>query len=195
MELTTRTTYFANTGTENTLQAFQLARDRAEELGIHKIIVATSSGATGALAVEFFTGFEVIVVSHAAGFREPNTQELTDENRSKIEARGAKIHTATHVLGGINRAIRRKFDTYQVDEIIAATLRLIGQGFKVACETALMAADAGLARCDEPVISIAGTNSGADTAVVLIPANSQSFFDLRVLEIICQPAPGHPGFA
>jgi hypothetical protein len=56
---------------------------------------------------------------------------------------------------------------------------------------ALMAADAGLVRTDELVLAIAGTGRGADTAVVLKPANAQTFFDLRFLEIICMPAPGH----
>jgi hypothetical protein len=57
----------------------------------------------------------------------------------------------------------------------------------------LMAADAGLVRTDEAVIAVAGTGRGADTAAVLKPTNAQSFFDLRFLEIICMPAPGHPG--
>ena len=52
---------------------------------------------------------------------------------------------------------------------------------------ALMAADAGLVRTNEEIVAIAGTGRGADTAVVLRPANAQNFFDLRVLEIICKP--------
>jgi hypothetical protein len=62
----------------------------------------------------------------------------------------------------------------------------------VVAELALMAADAGLVRTDEPVISVAGSGRGADTAAVLKPANAQAFFDLRFLEILCMPAPGHP---
>jgi len=58
---------------------------------------------------------------------------------------------------------------------------------KVACEIALMAADAGLVRTDEDVISIAGTGRGADTAVVLRPVNTRNFFDLKVKEILCKP--------
>ncbi|MBA7684669.1 hypothetical protein ES703_93075 [subsurface metagenome] len=46
---------------------------------------------------------------------------------------------------------------------------------KVACEIAVMAADAGLIRSDEEIISVAGTHAGggkggADTAIVLQPA-------------------------
>jgi hypothetical protein len=58
----------------------------------------------------------------------------------------------------------------------------------VAVELALMAADAGLVRTDRDVISAGGTMSGVDTALVLRPANSFRFFDLKVREMICKPA-------
>lgn len=191
MELTKPITYFLTPGDVNTRRTFELARERALELEIKTILVASSSGNTGALAAEFFTGFEVIVVSHSVGFREANLQELTDDNRKRIELLSGRILTATHALGGVNRAIRRKFNTYQVDEIIASTLKIFGQGMKVAFEIALMAADGGAVRTDRPVLCITGTNTGADTAVVLIPAYSQSFFDIQLMEIICLPSTGH----
>jgi len=37
------------------------------------------------------------------------------------------------------------------------------------------------------VISIGGSGHGADTALVLQPANVQDFFDVKVREIICKP--------
>ncbi|MDQ1352131.1 MAG: uncharacterized protein QG657_2437, partial [Acidobacteriota bacterium] len=40
----------------------------------------------------------------------------------------------------------------------------------------------------EDVISIGGTGKGADTALVIQPANSFHFFDLKVKETICKPA-------
>jgi hypothetical protein len=58
---------------------------------------------------------------------------------------------------------------------------------KVICEMAAMASDSGLIRTDEEVIIIAGTGKGADTAVVMQPAHSQDFFDMRIKEIICKP--------
>jgi hypothetical protein len=66
-------------------------------------------------------------------------------------------------------------------------LRVFGQGTKVVCEIALMAADAGLVRTDEDVVVIGGTGRGADTVVVLRPVNSTDFFDLKVKEILCKP--------
>jgi hypothetical protein len=83
--------------------------------------------------------------------------------------------------------VRKKLGTYLTDEIIAYALRTFGQGVKVCAEIAMMAADAGLVRVGEPCIVIAGTGQGADTAVVLIPANAQQFFDMRVMEILAKP--------
>jgi len=51
-----------------------------------------------------------------------------------------------------------------------------------------MAADAGLVRTDEDIISMGGTARGIDAALVLQPANSSSIFDLKVKEVICKPA-------
>ena len=51
----------------------------------------------------------------------------------------------------------------------------------------IMAADAGLVRTDEDIIAIAGSGRGADTAVVMRPANAHDFFDLKVREILCKP--------
>lgn len=83
--------------------------------------------------------------------------------------------------------MNKKFNTIQVDEIIAHVLRLFGAGVKVACECACMAADAGLIRTDREVIALGGNGGGADTAVVLLPGNTHRFFDTRVREIICKP--------
>jgi len=64
------------------------------------------------------------------------------------------------------RVIRGKFDTAYPAEIIAETLRIFGQGMKVAVEIVAMAADAEMIPTDKEVISITGIGKGADTAMV-----------------------------
>jgi hypothetical protein len=181
------TVYFAAPGAANTERTLQIARQRAAELGIKSIVVATTSGATGARAAEIFRGFNLVAVSHVTGFRGPDTQELAAANRERIIAHGGKVLTTTHAFAGLGRAVRRKLNTYQMEEIVAYTLRTQGEGMKVCYEITLMAADAGLISTKEEVIAIAGTGSGADTAVVLQPANVHDFFDLRLQEILCKP--------
>ncbi len=181
--------YFKKPGSQNTRAVMEIAGARAEVLGIHTVLVATCSGKTAFEALEVLgTGKKIIAVTHVTGFREPNHQELGQETRQQLESRGIQVLTCQHAFGGVGRAVRNKLSTYQIDEIIAFTLRTFGEGTKVAIELALMAADAGFIRTDEDVISIGGTGKGADTALVLQPANSFRLFDLKVKQVICKPA-------
>ena len=191
-ELVAETVYFGQPGPTNTERTLKLARRRAEELGLLTVLVATTTGETGARAAQLLRGLDVIAVTHSVGFLRPDFQELTPENRASIEGLGARILTCQHAFGGVSRAVRKKLGTYQLDEIIAYTLRLFGEGMKVIVEMALMAADAGLVRTDAPVMVIAGTGRGADTAAVVRPTNAQTFFDLQIVEIVCRPSPQHP---
>ena len=186
-ETTVQSIYFDEPGPQNTARTLAVAEKRAGELGIRTVLVATTQGDTSVKVAQLFREYEVIIVTHSAGFVGPNTQELTKENRAAIESTGAKILTCQHTFGGVSRAVRKKWGTYAIDEIVAQTLRIFGEGMKVVVEIALMAADAGLVRVGEPCISIAGTGRGADTAVVLVPANVQQFFDLRVMEVLAKP--------
>lgn len=179
--------YFGEPGPVNTRRTIEIAGRRAEELDIRHIVVASASGATGLEAAAAFRSRNLVVVTHSTGFLRRDFQELDPERRKKIEAAGAKILTCQHALGGVNRAVRKKLGTYELDEILAFALRIFGEGLKVAVEISLMAADAGLVPTTEPCLSIGGTGSGADTAVLLYPSNAQTFFDLRIMEILAKP--------
>jgi len=137
--------------------------------------------------MDVLQGLRVIIVSHVTGLRAPDTQEFTEKNRKTVESQGGTIVTAAHAFAGLSRAMRNKYNMYVLGEVIADTLRIFGAGTKVACEIAMMAADAGVVRTDEDVISIAGSGQGADTAVVLRPVNTHNFFDLKVKQILCKP--------
>jgi hypothetical protein len=186
-EVVAQIVYFEKPGAANTERTLEIAKKRAEELGIKTILVASTQGDTGARAAELFGGHNVIAVTHSTGFVEPNFQELTDKNRAAIESAGGRILTCQHAFGGVGRAVRKKLKTYELEEIVAHTLRIFGEGMKVICEMTLMAADAGLVRTDEEIIAIAGTGRGADTAVIMRPANVQTFFELDIVEILCRP--------
>ena len=194
MEL--KTVYFERPGKENTEEVFRIAKQRAKELRINTILVASTTGVTAVKAMEVFNGMRVIVITHSTGYKEPDFQEFTEENRKIVESKGGIILTAAHAFGGLGRAMRQSdipqaTATYVIEDIVASTLRVFGQGMKVVCEIATMAADSGLVRTDEDVISIAGTGvsdwgRGADTAVVLQPNNAHFFFNTKVKEILCK---------
>jgi hypothetical protein len=187
MAIESNTVYFNSPGAENTGETFRLAKARAEALGIKRIVVASTTGDTGVKAAEEFKDYKVIVVSHATGFKSPGTQELTAENKARIEELGVEIFTGAHAFGGVAHAVRKTFGTHLLGDFMANTLRMFGQGMKVTIEISLMAADAGLISPDEEVIAIAGTARGADTAIVVKPAHAHDAFSLRVKEIICKP--------
>ncbi|MFZ5916698.1 MAG: hypothetical protein ACOYZ7_07190 [Chloroflexota bacterium] len=194
-ERTGSTVYFSAAGSHNTARTLEIARQRAEALAVRTVLVASTTGETGVRAARAFAGWleaserTLVIVTHSTGFAAPNVQELTAENRAAIEAAGGLVLTAQHAFGGVGRAVRKKLGAYQVDEIMAYTLRTFGEGIKVCAEMALMAADAGLVCVGQPTAAIAGAGRGADTAVVLRPANAQTFFDLRFLEVLCMPSP------
>lgn len=182
-----KTTYFEAPGKQNTDTLLKIVRAYADKTGVKDILVASTTGETGAKTSKLFKGFNLIVVTHHAGFPNPDEQELKEMNRRRISANGAKILTATHALSGVERAIRKNFGTIEPLEIIANTLRLFGEGTKVCVEIVLMAADAGLIPSDRDVVAVAGSGRGADTALLIKPANSSRFFDLEVKEIIAKP--------
>jgi len=182
-----KTLYFHNCGEENTEELLKLVKTRAQEEGINNIVVASTRGVTGVKASKLLKGFNVVAVTHNAGFLVPGKSELDEGNRRKILKNGAKVLTATHALSGVERAVRKKFATIMPLEIMAHTLRLFGEGTKVCVEITLMAADAGLISEDKEIIAIAGTGRGADTALIIKPACTARFFDLEVREVIAKP--------
>jgi hypothetical protein len=178
--------YFPGPG-DHTDETLKAAKERADELGIKDIVVSSTEGTTALKAVDVFRGYNVVVVTHVTGYKEPGGQEVSEERAKKIRDGGGKIVTAAHAFSGVDQAIRKKFDTVYPAGIIAQTLRLFSQGMKVVVEITAMATDAGLISADKDVVAIAGSHRGADTAVVIKPANSRAIFDMVVKEIICKP--------
>jgi len=179
--------YYSSTGEVNTDQTLSEAKHRADELGITDIVVASTRGNTAVKALEVFKGYNLIVVPHVTGLRKPGVQEMSDDVQEKIRTAGGKVVIATHVFSGVDRAIQARFDTVYPAGIIAQTLRMFGQGMKVVVEIVAMAADAGVIPADKDVVAIAGTGRGADTAVVITPANAHRFFEMAIKEIIVKP--------
>jgi hypothetical protein len=180
--------YFERPGAVNTRRALEMVCQRAARQDISRIVIPTYSGKSALMAARMIDPAKIVAVTTVYGFKKPNTQLMQEATRRRMVAMGMQMVTAAHAFGGVGRSVRRKLGTYQVDEIIAYTLRIFGQGAKVAVEAALMAADAGCVRVDENIISTGGSSSGIDTVLVLQPANTHSFLDVKIREVICKPA-------
>jgi hypothetical protein len=181
--------YFEKAGPKNTDETLQVSKARAQLLKIRKIVVATNTGDTAVKCATMLTDtdIELIAVTLAAG-RWKDHSPPDPEKLHELQQRGVRIITATQALmGNIGMAIKKRLGGLSYTELIGQTLYCFSQGVKVAVEIAVMAADAGLLAVDEEVVAIAGTNRGADTALVLTPAYSNEFFSLKIREIIAMP--------
>ena len=183
--------YFEKAGQENTGEALRIALREAGERQIPYVLAASTTGATAfALAEEGRKqgyGGKLICVSHVYGSKENGKNPIPEEDREELKKQGIILCTAAHALSGAERALSRKFQgTYPV-EIIAHTLRMLGQGMKVCVEIGAMALDAGLIPWGQPVIALGGTGRGADTAVILSPSYTNAILDTKIHEILCKP--------
>jgi hypothetical protein len=178
--------YFDKPGRQNTERTLELAAARARELGIGEAVLATSTGETALKALEIMAGIRLVAVTYHCGFKEPFQQVLPTAQRSDLNSRGVTLVTASHALSGLERSVASRHSGVYPVLLMADTLKLFGQGTKVAVEIAVMAADAG-ALSGGDIISIGGSGRGADTALVLKPAHQNNFFELRIREIICKP--------
>jgi len=187
--LMSQTLYFEAPGLKNTEALLKHAHNRAMELGLKKVVIASYAGRTMEEALKIFDPqeFTLIAVTLAHGFAKPNESRFSEEMGKSLRERGVQVLTTTHAFSGVARGLATKHGGTYAGEIMADTLRMFGQGMKVAVEVALMAADAGLVRSDEDVVSIAGTAGGADTALVVQPANTNRCLELKVREVIAKP--------
>ena len=178
--------YFDQPGKVNTVPTLVEAARRGRELGLEEIVLATTSGRTAFEALEHCPGFKIVAVTYHCGFKEPFQSVMPDAVRQMLTDEGVQVVTATHALSGVERSVANKLGGVSPVLLMAATLKVFGQGAKVAIEVAIMAADAG-ALSGRDILAVGGSSHGADTALVVKPAHQSSFFDLRVREVVCKP--------
>jgi uncharacterized protein len=178
--------YFETAGKHNTAATLELAHQRALELNVRCLIVASTGGFTArrALTEVGESGIGLVVVGTNRGEFDP---DLIDE----IEDRGG------HVL------FADEWD-YTYPDVVANAYRKLCEGLKVVMEIAAIAVDAGTIEAGEEVVVVGGTGplafpggGGADTAVVLNAGPSREHaldYPLpikqqrrRVCEILCMP--------
>ena len=89
----TQTCYFTKPGPRNTATCLDIAARRAEDLGIEKILIATCTGKTGLKALDCFDlkKHRMIAVSHVTGFVLPNEQEMPEQVRDDLIAKGLRV--------------------------------------------------------------------------------------------------------
>lgn len=181
--------YFETPGSGNTEKTIEIARQRAEQLNIDQIVVASTHGETARKVIDTFqdVNTKIVVVTISQAF-DKEGWIMDDKTRKELQDRGARVVTTLHALGDdVNTAFVKEGTTVAFNQVVAETLRRFSQGMKVCVEITLMAAENGAINTDREAIAIAGTNEGADTAVVVKPSYARKFLDLQIREILAKP--------
>ncbi|MDY6843133.1 MAG: pyruvate kinase alpha/beta domain-containing protein [Thermodesulfobacteriota bacterium] len=173
--------YFEKPGEENTPQVLALVKEKAAARGISKVVLASTRGGTARVAADVLegTGLHLVIVPWQYGFGK--TQPFHQELVMELQKKGHWVHFGTML--------------FHTDELygtstprsMANLLRVFGQGTKVCIEIIMMACNGGCIGLGEKVIAVAGTASGADTAMLATASSSTKLTDLRVHEILCKP--------
>lgn len=173
--------YFETSDKANTAKVLSLVKERALARGIKKIVLASTRGGTARAAADAFegSGLEMVVIPWQFGFGK--TQPFPRELVTELAGKGHQVHFGTMLF--------HTDDLYgsKTPQLMANLLRIFGQGTKVVVEIIMMACDGGCIESKETVIAVAGTGTGADTAVVATAAPSNKMPKLRIHEIICKP--------
>ncbi len=181
--------YFDQPGPVNTTMCVEICQKMVAS-GYNDLVVASTSGDVGvqfSRALSKYSGINLVIVSHSAGFKEKNLQEFSPENRTEIESLGGKILTTTILTHSLETALAKQHSGAYPTIIIAQTLRRLGQGMKVCCEIVMEACDAGLIPEGKDVLAVGGTACGADTVCVINSTTSKRFLELQVREILAKP--------
>lgn len=190
--------YFDEAGKVNTDATLRLAKERAEELGIKTIVLASSSGYTAQKALEVFqnTDYNLVLVGIEVA-------RFPSDVLTLLKERGVPV-----LFSGIyydrDRADSSNVVSYSYSKLMWNAFYKFSEGMKVVMELGMIVAEKDLVSENEEVIAIAGTGhkggfketgGGADTAVVIVPRKSDDFNTLPELkaerrdirEIICKP--------
>ena len=170
--------YFIDPGSQNTGELIESVKGRVRNGGLSKVVVASTSGETGVkFAKELKGSATVIAISH---------EKMNSVYKRQIAEHGGKACDKTHLA----------LHAEGVDDV-RKTFYTFGQGFKVAVEVILIAADKGELNLYEDVVGVGGTGTGADTAIVARATTSREIFSedndkkLEIREIVAMPLKKH----
>lgn len=193
--------YFEKPGSHNTDSVVQVVKERMEDGDIKYVVVASISGQTALKVAEELRGLDVFVVciSGFPGWLSIHGIEypfVRGEIRERLEKLNVPIVDKTpSTLSGdtIDYGLAR-YGYIPASWVMAETLEAVGgYGLKTAVEAILMATDCGVVPPSTNVVSVAGTDKGADTAIIAKSTFSAWTFSedsnrrFQILEILAMP--------
>jgi len=158
-------TYFETLGKENIDKTLELVRRMAEELGIKHVIVASITGFTAEKAFEMLKDMGVTLTVVGT-----ERSRFASDLQDKLEDKECNVCFSREI-------------SYDYPDLVKLAFRRFSPGVKVAVEVAMIAAQGGFVSTEEDVICVGKW----DTALIIKPATSDNFSELKVRELICMP--------
>ena len=169
--------YFPGKGPVNTEDVARIVAARLEAGDIEAVVAATSTGATAlSLAQALPKGTRVYAVNFQAALWGKHTRPDTD-----IQAQAEELGVVFMPEKPVAKYLK------EIDGHSPDSLRLLGQGVKVAVEVVMQAVEVGHIRTGARVIGVGGSDRGADVALVCLAAGSSELSKLWVSEILAKP--------
>ena len=184
-------TYFDEGGRNNTEETLRLAKERALERGIRKIVIASIRGKTVPAALEIFKGSEWKLYFASCDACN-DCPRFDPEMKRQLEAAGHELIFANE-------------NAYPYPQEAELAFRRICEGMKVVVHLSIAVTEEGITPSGEEIVAIAGTGwkgydkgGGADTAVIIQTSTAEEFWNYQPLaehkksgrkirEIICMP--------
>jgi hypothetical protein len=167
-------TYFSDPGPDATAGVLTAVQKRLKEGDINMVVVASTTGKTGALFARALKGkSRVLAISW---------KKMDPQLKKEIKANGAQVLEVEDL----------PLESKDMEPVKKAYYAL-GQGFKVVVEDVLIATDHKLVEPYVDVISVAGSDVGADTAVVIRTTSTREMFSeektkkLEIREVLAMP--------
>lgn len=198
--------FFESVGEENTNEVIKTVVDRAEEGGIEAVIVASISGKTSVKVAEQLKKrglrIKVICISGPPSWKkypEYKFPLIKEEMRKRLDALGIKvINDVEEPFKPItfrNWWEKKTVEVFrpEADLFWMSLICVGGHGFRTAVEVVFMAEEAEVINKGEMVISIAGTGTGADTAIVMKTSRFEDAVGvdpekrMKIYEILAMP--------
>jgi len=183
---------------EDTKNARENTRRVVEAVGVHLkkhrvryVVMATNTGYVGAQFAPLAKAHQrvrFVGVKMSPPVDKAFHVKWNPRHGKIMEQAGIQLVCGTHVLGGgVDAALRGKFQGCPPSALIAETLYLFSQGMKVCVEVIAMACDVGALPEGVPVVSCAGTGHGSDTAIVATSAASPNLFEMDIHRVLAMP--------
>lgn len=192
--------FFEKPGPTNTEDVIVAVSERIKDGDIKYVVVASVSGKTALRVAQQLRDSNIVIICVSGSpswsiFEEFSYPMVKGEIRRKLEGQGVTIvDKVPSTLSDTVEYGLARYGYIPASFVVAETLEAIGgYGLKTAVEAILMATDSGAIPAFTPVISIAGTDKGADTAIVAKSTYSSCVFSkdsnkrFQVFEIIAMP--------